>query len=155
MADFGQLANGTEQLMTTIDPTTLQRQNTMHTQAIATNTKLVTQYRKKNNHQKSDLVIRTASWMSWMLRPPIKPTLLPNYSTKFGTSKQRSSEQGPWNHASSSSNLSRRTTCPKPCLPMWIRLVRPKNQRPRSTRHNKAQLRQTVPPNAEKQGTRT
>ena len=52
MTDFGQLANDTEQLMASIEPTALQRQNTMHTKTIATNTKLLIKCRKKHQHHK-------------------------------------------------------------------------------------------------------
>ena len=55
MTEFGELTNTTEQLMASVDPTALQRQHTVHTQAIATNTKLLIKCRKKHQHQKTRL----------------------------------------------------------------------------------------------------
>ena len=55
MTEFGELTNTTEQLIASFDPTTLQRQHTVHAQAIATNTKLLIKYRKKHQHQKTRL----------------------------------------------------------------------------------------------------
>ena len=52
MADFGQLAKDIEQWMASIDPTALKQQNTVHTKAIATNTKILFKCRKKYQHQK-------------------------------------------------------------------------------------------------------
>ena len=86
-----------------------------------------------------------------MSRPPHKPKPLPLLWTTFETSRQRSPEHSPWNHASPSSSLSRRTTCHKLCLPMWIRPVRRKNQRHQSTGHNMRPLRPIAHPNAGKQ----
>ena len=49
MTEFGELT------MVSFDPTALQRQHTVHAQAIATNTKLLIKCRKKHQHQKTRL----------------------------------------------------------------------------------------------------